>query len=251
MTAMQDSRPIGDVALVTGGAGAIGGAIAVGLMRAGVAVGLVDRDEERLQAQSRRFAAAGGHCYAVAGDVTIGAQVRRVADEVAARLGPIDILMHTAGIFPRTEVLEMEEYEWDRVLSTNLRSAFLFARAVLPGMVQRGRGRMVSIGSDLADLGVAQAAHYAASKAGLHALTRCLAKEVGGMGVTVNCVLPGLVDTPMMRASNSPEYIAAYTARMPDQRLGAPEDCAGLALFLTTPAAERITGQILGMRSAM
>jgi NAD(P)-dependent dehydrogenase (short-subunit alcohol dehydrogenase family) len=241
----------GKVALVSGGAGAIGGAIGARLAAAGMAVALMDRDADNVAQRAVAIARDGRRCRGWAGDVTDAAAVRRVVNAARSAYGPIDVLVNAAGIFPRSEVAELSEDEWDRVLDVNLKAAFLLSREVLPDMVGRRQGRIISIGSDLGHIGVPGGAHYAASKAGLHALTRSLAKEVGMSGVTVNCVLPGLVDTPMMRASNAPEYIEAYTRRAPDQRLGEPDDCAGLVAFLASTDARYMTGQLLGLRSGL
>ncbi len=142
----------------------------------------------------------------------------------------------------------MAESEWDLVLSTNLKGLFLTSKAVLPGMIARKRGRIISITSGLGTTGVPRGSHYAASKGGINAFTRSLAKEVAECGINVNTIAPGLTDTPMMRGANTPEYIASVTKTMPGGKLGQPEDVVGLALFLVGEGAIHITGQVITLR---
>jgi NAD(P)-dependent dehydrogenase (short-subunit alcohol dehydrogenase family) len=180
--------------------------------------------------------------------VTESAAVERAAREVSERLGPIDILVNCAGIFPRSPVAEMAETEWDRVLGTNVKGVFLASRAVLPSMIVRKHGRIVSITSSLATVGSPRGSHYTASKGAIDAFTRSLAKEVAADGINVNAIAPGLTDTPMMRGANSPEYIAAVAKTMPGGRLGEPQDVVGLVLFLLSEGAKDITGQVIVFR---
>jgi 3-oxoacyl-[acyl-carrier protein] reductase len=142
----------------------------------------------------------------------------------------------------------MDEAEWDRVLDTNLKGVFLMCRETVPGMRERRWGRVITITSELGQSGSASGAHYAASKAGINAFTRSLAKEVGGDGVNVNCIAPGLTDTPMMRGANRPDYIAAVASESPGGRLGQPGDVVGLVAFLVSEGADHISGQVITMR---
>lgn len=238
----------GRVALVTGGGSGIGRAIALGLAGIGIHVGVGDKDPERVASATAAIESCGSRAHGVVADVGRLDEVRRLVAEVSTRLGPIDILVNCAGIFPRSSVLEMAEEEWDRTSATNVKSVFLASQAVLPAMIARKWGRIISITSGLGTTGVPRGAHYAASKGGINALTRSLAREVVDNGINVNAIAPGLTDTPMMRGANSPEYIASVTNTMPGRKLGEPEDVVGLALFLVSEGARHISGQVIALR---
>lgn len=195
----------GRVALVTGGGSGIGRAIALGLAGIGIHVGVADRDPDRVVSTAAAIESCGSRAHAVAADVTQIANVHRVVGEVSERLGPIDILVNCAGIFPCSPVADMPEAEWDRVLDTNVKGVFLVSQAVLPAMLARQQGRILSITSGLALTGAPRGAHYAASKGAIDAFTRSFAKEVAENGINVNAIAPGLTDTPMMRGANSPD----------------------------------------------
>ena len=238
----------GRVALVTGGGSGIGRAIALGLAGIGIHVGIGDKDPERVADATAAIGRCGSRAHGVVADVGRIDEVRRLVTEVSTRLGPIDILVNSAGIFPRSSVLEMSEEEWDQTSATNVKSVFLASQAVLPAMIERQWGRIISITSGLGMTGVPRGAHYAASKGGINALTRSLAREVVDSGINVNAIAPGLTDTPMMRGANSPEYIASVTSTMPGRKLGQPEDVVGLALFLVSEGARHISGQVIALR---
>jgi NAD(P)-dependent dehydrogenase (short-subunit alcohol dehydrogenase family) len=236
------------VALVTGGASGIGRAIASGLAGTGLSVAVVDKDAPALAAVVEALHAAGGRAKAIFADVSKAADVERAVREASAEYGAVDVLVNCAGIFPRSFVVEMDEAEWDRVMATNAKSLFLGAKAVLPSMLARKAGHIMSITSGLAAAGARHGAHYAASKAAINAFTRSLAKEVAEDGIRVNTIAPGLTDTPMMRAANPPEYIAAFAKSMIGGRLGRPEDVVSLVLFLISDAGRHVTGQIISVR---
>ena len=238
----------GRVALVTGGASGIGRAIALGLAGIGIHVGLGDRDADGLAHAAAAIEGCGSRAYGLVADVAQSADVQGLVGEVSERLGPIDILVNSAGIYPRSSVADMSEAEWDRVLATNLKGVFLASHAVLPAMLARKHGRIISITSGLAMTGSPRGAHYTASKGAINSFTRSLAKEVTENGINVNAIEPGLTDTPMMRGANSAEYIAALTKTMPGGRLGQPEDVVGLVLFLLSEGARDITGQVISFR---
>lgn len=238
----------GRVALVTGGGSGIGRAIALGLAGIGIQVGVGDKDPDRVATATAAIESYGSRAHGVVADVGRRDEVRRLVSEVSDRLGTIDILVNCAGIFPRSSVLEMSEDEWDRTSDTNIKSVFLVSQAVLPAMIARKWGRIISISSGLGTTGAPRGSHYAASKGGINALTRSLAREVIDDGINVNAIAPGLTDTPMMRGANSPEYIASVTNTMPGRKLGQPEDVVGLALFLVSEGAKHITGQVIALR---
>ncbi|MCC7104061.1 MAG: SDR family oxidoreductase [Chloroflexi bacterium] len=245
---MVEFQMAGRVALVTGGGSGIGRAIARGLLGAGVDVGIAELDPDRVTRfleEAREFSA---RAAGAAGNAGVATDVERIVQVVTQQLGPIDILFNCAGIFPRSNVAEMSEEEWDRVMTTNLKSVFLMSRAVLPSMLERKHGRIVTITSGLGTTGVARGSHYSATKGAINGFTRSLAREVMNDGIMVNAIAPGLTDTPMMRGANTPEYIASLTAQMPGGKLGDPEDVVGMALYLASDGAKDVCGQVLGLR---
>lgn len=198
-------------AIVTGGGRGIGAAIARALTDRGVAVTVF----ARTAAQLERVVAGGAAALAVAGDVAREEDVARLVAAHERELGPVDVLVNGAGILERGLVEELSPAAFRRVLDVNLTGAFLCARAVVPGMRARGRGRIVSVASISASVGTAAGSAYNASKAGLVALTRCLAEELREAGVQCLSVSPGSVDTEMLRRTPfAPEMTPADVARV-------------------------------------
>jgi NAD(P)-dependent dehydrogenase (short-subunit alcohol dehydrogenase family) len=234
----------GKVAVVTGAGQGLGEAIARRLGAEGAAVALVDVDGGLADGVAREIQAAGSPAVAVRADVTDRASVRTMVEEAGRRLGEPDILVNNAGGFPKLRtLLEIEEEEWDAIIALNLKSAYLCSRAVLPGMIARRRGRIVSLSSPAArSLTNFSATHYAAAKAGILGFTRHLAYEVGQYGITVNAVAPGTTLTARVRRARTPEDQARIASLIPLGRLGLPEDTAGAVAFLASDDAAYITG---------
>ncbi|MFO1068887.1 MAG: SDR family NAD(P)-dependent oxidoreductase [Geminicoccaceae bacterium] len=193
----------GRKALVTGGAQGIGGEIAAAFAREGADVAILDRKLAAAEEAAGRLAALGVRSLAVGGDVGDEGDVTRAVAAVDKAFGRIDILVNNAGIDTVSPVATMTTELWDEMMRVNLRSVFLCTRAVLPGMIHRQWGRIISLASQLAHKGAADMAHYAAAKAGVIGFTRSLAYEVAREGITVNCICPGPVDTELFR--NIPE----------------------------------------------
>ncbi len=235
--------------LVTGAGSGIGQAVAVGLGDVGVPVAVADIDEGRIAETTSRLEETSTRCVGVRGDVGSEPDVTRLVQEAGDALGPIDAVVHCAGIYPRSAVVEMAPDEWDRVLRTNLTSLFLLARTCLPQMTQRGIGRFIAFSSDIGGLGMPRGSHYAASKAGVTAFTRSVAREVAGTGVTVNAVAPGPTDTAMLRGSNTPEYIQRAAGATVQGTIGKPQDVVGTVLFLLSDGGSEISGQLISLRS--
>ena len=235
----------GRVAYVVGGASGIGAAIAYALLDAGISVGIIDRNSV---GPSAKATSTGARRATFKADVSQAIEVGRVIEEARAELGNPDYLIHCPGIYPRSRVEDMDEAEWDRVLDTNLKSAFLMFRGLIPWLSASPAGRILAITSELGSSGVASGSHYAASKAGLSALVRSCAKEVADRSLTVNAIAPGLTDTPMMRGANDEAYIASVAARQPGGRLGQPGDVVGLVMYLLSDAGALVTGQVLNFR---
>ncbi|GAA1266715.1 hypothetical protein GCM10009609_32310 [Pseudonocardia aurantiaca] len=184
----------------------------------------------------------------VRADVAVEDDVARMV-AAAEELGPLDVLVNNAGILTECHVAEMPTAMFDEMIAVNLRSVFLCCRAALPGMLDRGFGRIVNIASQVGQKGGAGLAHYAAAKAGVIGLTKSLAKEVGGRGVTVNCIAPGPIITPL-GGDLSDEWTGPLLAGLPLKRFGQPGEVAPTAVLLaSSPGGDLYTGQTLGPNS--
>jgi 3-oxoacyl-[acyl-carrier protein] reductase len=229
----MSGRLNGRTALVTGGARGIGEAIARAFVREGARVAILDLRLEAATATADRLAASGGKTMAVAADVSDETAVKAAVEVVSAAFGRIDILVNNAGIDTTSLVVDMPTTMWDEMMAINLRGVFLCTRAVLPGMIERKFGRIISTSSQLAHKGAAEMAHYAAAKAGVIGFTRSLAYEVARDGVTVNAICPGPIDTELFR--NIPEdWRRRKLAELPIGRPGTVDEIAPTAVLLAS-----------------
>ena len=235
----------GKTALITGGSRGIGRAIALELARHGARVVVNYYSGAERAAQVRdEIVALGGQAVAIGADVSQATEVDRLFAEADAALGVVEVLVNNAGITRDNLLLRLTEDDWDVVLRTNLKSAYLCSRAALRGMLRARWGRIVNVSSVIALGGNPGQANYAAAKAGLVALTRTLAREVGSRGITVNALAPGFVETDMT-AGLTDAARQTFHSRIALGRMGTPEDVAGAAAFLCSPAAAYITGHTL------
>ncbi len=236
------------VSLVTGASRGIGKAIALKLSSLGskVAVNYRDRDVEANSVVEAIVSLGGGEAIAIKADVADTEAVKAMIQQVTDRWGKIDILVNNAGINRDTLLLRMSEEDWDDVINTNLRGAYLCTRFALRSMIRQGWGRIINISSIAGVMGNPGQSNYAASKGGLISFTKSVAREMGSRRITVNAVAPGFIVTEMTDKL-PPERKDSILAMIPLQRFGEPEDVAELVAFLAAEKASYITGQVISI----
>jgi len=236
----------GRVALVTGASRGLGRAIALALGEAGATVACAARSGDQVEAVAAEIRARGGRARGFRLDVTRADDVRAQTAAVAGALGAVDVLVNNAGITIQRKTLEVSDAEWDTILATNLTAMFLCARAVAPAMIARGWGRIINVGSMWGKSGVPRYTAYCVSKAGVDALTRCLAVEWARHGIRVNCLAPGYMNTDFPREAMADERTRALIlSKVPLRRIGEPEEAGPLAVYLASPASDFLTGQTI------
>jgi 3-oxoacyl-[acyl-carrier protein] reductase len=233
------------VAIVTGGARGIGGAIAAAFAAEGADVVIADvLDEEAAGSTLEAIAAAGRRSLLVHTDVSDEASVRAMVDRAYEEFGHVDILVNNAGVFSQHFFHELPVEAFDRVLAINLRGVFLCTRFVLPGMLERGSGNVINVASQLGQIGGVEMVHYSASKAGVIGLTKALAREVSTKGIRVNAIAPGPILTQMM-AEETEEWAAQKLSELPIGRFGETHEVAPTAVFLASDESSYYVGQTL------
>jgi NAD(P)-dependent dehydrogenase (short-subunit alcohol dehydrogenase family) len=235
----------GKTALITGGARGLGRTMAEALAQAGADIALAGRSQETCQQAADGIAATspGRKVRAFAADVTRIGDVEKLADDVEREFGKVDILVNNAGINIRGPIQQLTEADWDAVIDTNLKGPFLCARAIGPRMVSRGWGRVINLGSVLGVIALPGRAPYASSKAGIINLTRVLALEWAGTGVTANAICPGAFATEMNRSLlDDPVKYKEFVAQIPMGRWGELEELTGAVVFLASDASSYVTG---------
>ena len=233
--------------LITGASRGIGRACALAFARAGYRVAVhYHRSKAQAEALVQQLQAMGCDAAAFPADISCSAQVNQMVRDASAFLGHIDVLVCSAGIAKQQLFTDTTDADWHDILSTDLSGVFYACRSVLPGMIARGSGRIITVSSVWGVQGASCEVAYSAAKAGVIGLTKALAKEVAPSGITVNCVAPGVIDTDMCACFDA-ETKAALAEETPLGRLGTPEDVAESILFLASPAAGFLTGQVLGV----
>jgi 2-deoxy-D-gluconate 3-dehydrogenase len=236
----------GRTAVVTGGNGGIGRGIALGLARAGAAIAILARDQNKSRGVLTELNAVGGKHLALRLDVTDRSQLKPALDRVERQLGPIDILVNNAGISVLAGVLDLPPEDWDRVLETNLHSCFLLSKYAAESMVKRGSGgKIINISSEYAHFGTPAVPSYAAAKGALDQLTKSMAIELAPNNIQVNAIVPGWITTDMTIGLKSTPFYKLILARTPARRFGEPEELAGAAVFLASRASDFVTGTSL------
>lgn len=236
----------GKVALVTGGASGIGRAISDLFAAEGAKVGIVDLSAERAQTVAREIAGDESTTTSAAADVADEAAVKAAVATVVERLGEIDILVNNAGIDTTHELDGMPTEMWDHMIAVHLRGTFLCTREVLPAMKRRKWGRIINLSSQLAHKGASTMVHYCAAKAGIMGLTRALAYEVARDGITVNCLNPGPINTPLLRGLPD-EWLARKKTELPIGRFGEVGEVAPAALLLASEEGSYFIGASINM----
>ncbi|HEY3911648.1 MAG TPA: glucose 1-dehydrogenase [Stellaceae bacterium] len=248
MTALPSFSLDGQVALVTGASSGIGRHLALLLAAAGARVALAARRTDRLAEAAGEIAGEGGTCLPLALDVTRPDSIAAAVAEAEERLGPLTLLVNNAGVVVSKPVLDHTEEDWDYVIDTNLKGAWLMAREFARHLIERRRpGRIVNIASVLGSRTIARVPSYCAAKAGLIHLTHVLAMELARHGILVNALAPGYVETDFNRDFLQSEAGMKLAARIPLRRVAQPDDLDGAMLLLASPAGAYITGAVIAV----
>ncbi len=237
----------GKTALVTGASGGIGASIARALHQQGATLVI---SGTRTEALDKLAGELGSRVQTIACDLSDAAQVEKLVPAAEAALGSLDILVNNAGVTRDNLLMRLKDEDWDTVLAVNLTAGFRLSRAAIKNMMKRRWGRIIGITSIIGTMGNAGQANYAASKAGMIAMSKSLAKEVAARDVTVNCIAPGFIETPMTDVLNE-KLRAGILANVPAGRLGTGEDVAAAVVYLSSAEAAYVTGQTLHVNGGM
>jgi len=244
------SQLANQIAVVTGAGRGIGRAIALKYAAEGADVVVVSRTQENSEKVANEIAALGRKAWAFAVDVADSAAVSTAAEKILADCGKVDILVNNAGVTRDGLLMRMSDADWDTVLNTNLKGAFFFTKAFSRAFAKQRSGRIINISSVIGLIGNAGQSNYAASKAGLIGFTQSVARELAGRGITVNAIAPGFIETDMTAELNE-VLKAEILKKIPLGCLGQADDIAAAALYLASPAARYVTGQVLTVDGGM
>jgi 2-deoxy-D-gluconate 3-dehydrogenase len=236
----------GEIAIVTGGGKGIGRGLAKGLADYGATAVILDIDEDSGKRTVEEIKATGGNTVFKKTDVTSFDEVNDVIQDILKECGKIDILVNNVGTVLRKDVLETSEQEWDKIIDLNLKSHFICAKAVAPSMIEKGKGKIIEIGSVSSFLAHPKHTAYAVSKGGIRMLIKALAQDLSKYGINVNGIAPGYIKTPMTENFLAvKENYDAVVSKIPLGRVGVPEDLVGAVVFLASRASDYITGHLL------
>ena len=237
----------GKVALITGAAGGLGHKIAHTLHEQGATLALTDMNAEKLAELKNEI---GSNAEIFVANLTDAEAVKNLVKDVEEKMGQIDILVNNAGLTRDNLFIRMSDEDWQLVLDVNLSAGFKLAKAAVRGMMKRRFGRIIGIASVVGVMGNAGQANYSASKAGMIAMNKCLAQEVGSRGITVNSIAPGFIRTPMTDVLPD-DVKAALLSKIPEAKLGEAQDIANVVAFLASDEAQYLTGQTIHVNGGM
>ncbi len=236
----------GKIALITGSTGGLGSVFARGLAENGCIVILNSRRQDKVDAQVKQFRESGYQAYGYAFDVTDGEQIDRVIQQISEQVGVIDILVNNAGINLRAPLEDFKDEDWDKVIGINLTGSYKVSKYVARGMIEKGSGKIINIGSMQSELGRPTIAPYAASKGGIKMLTKGMATDWAKYNIQVNGIGPGYFKTDMTKSLyENPEFDSWLCGRTPSNRWGDTEELLGAMLFLSSQASSYVNGQML------
>jgi len=238
------------VAFVTGGAQGIGKSIAEALAKEGANIVISDINKELADQTAKEIASVGVKTFATKSNVAVFAEVQRSVDEAVSAMGTIDIFVNNAGITRDGLLIRMKDEDWDLVLDVNLKGTFNCIKAVSPLMMKKRYGKIINIASIVGEMGNAGQANYSASKGGVIALTKTVARELASRNVMVNAIAPGFIDTEMTKKL-SEDVRKKLAEQIPLGRLGLPEDVAAAAVFLSSADSDYLTGQVINVNGGM
>jgi NAD(P)-dependent dehydrogenase (short-subunit alcohol dehydrogenase family) len=243
---LENFKVVDEVAIVTGGSKGLGRAMALGLAQAGAKVVVSSRTIPLIEETADEIIEKGGKALAVPVDVKNPQSIEQMVAQVMDRYGRVDILINNAGIAPMKKTMETDIEDWNDVLNTNLKSAFLISKIIAKGMIKQRRGKIINIGSVLGNMASNVAMPYCVSKAGIAQMTRALALEWAPFGINVNCIAPGFFETEMTAEQREDEsHMKFLKYKIPFKRLGKPDEIVGAALFLASRASDYMTGAVL------